>query len=187
MLRAGNILATDSWLHCYFWFMQQGIVWMNAWVFHLVCLEGKIYGVQQLCEQWLPGARNNQSAWGRRYGSISTSDVCIIWCWCVFIAVNPKLRSNYSRLQPVKYIHFTHSCSVNAYMQSALFRKSIFWELTSMLQRERYEVIFSLNWWCYSHKSVCWDITQHQLITWVIFTENSASSNFNHKTHLHTE
>lgn len=34
--------------------MQQGTVWMNAWVFHLVCLEGKIYGVQQLWKQWLP-------------------------------------------------------------------------------------------------------------------------------------
>ena len=62
--------------------MQRGPVWINAWLFHLVCLEGN---TQQSWEQWLSGAKrkkkNHQPTSGRINGSNSTRDVCIVWCW----------------------------------------------------------------------------------------------------------
>lgn len=77
-----DILATHSWLQCYFWFMRRGPVWINAWLFHLVCLEGN---TQQSWEQWLSGAKKktkkHQPTSGRINGSNSTRDVCIVRCW----------------------------------------------------------------------------------------------------------
>lgn len=163
-----DILATHSWLHCYFWFMRRGPVWINAWLFHLVCLEGN---TQQSWEQWLSGAKKktkkHQPTSGRINGSNSTRDVCIVWCWL-------NWRSCVQHVSD--HTRFRSGC---LYTDSALRRCH---HLRTKQRREMWKRL------SYGHKSVCWDIAKY--ITLVIFSHKSliASSNFNHETqHLHTE